>query len=69
MNIPLLGGVISPQLKLFPKYDAGVFKIGDSTMILSRGLGTHTVPVRVNNKAEVIIIDLYRSEEDKGNTE
>lgn len=69
VNIPLLGGVISPQLKLFPKYDAGVFKIGDSTMILSRGLGTHTVPVRVNNKAEVIIIDLYRSEEDKGNKE
>lgn len=62
VNIPLLGGVISPQLKLFPKYDAGLFYAGGTTMILSRGLGTHTVPIRVNNKAEVVIVDLYREE-------
>ncbi|MBR4719616.1 MAG: metallophosphoesterase [Lachnospiraceae bacterium] len=64
VNIPLLGGMVSPQLKLFPKYDAGIFKRGDSTMILSRGLGSHTVPIRVFNKAEVIIIDLYKKQED-----
>lgn len=60
INIPPFGGAVSPQLKLFPKYDAGLFKIGGSTMILSRGLGTHTIPIRINNKAEVIIIDIYR---------
>ena len=63
VSLPLLGGVISPQLKLFPKYDAGLFKIKDSTMILSRGLGYHTVSVRLNNKAE--ICDVYvRSKEE-----
>lgn len=67
VNIPLLGGVISPQLKLFPKYDSGLFTSGGSAMILSRGLGTHTIPVRVNNKAEVIIVDLYREDDKKGN--
>ena len=60
VNIPFLGGVISPQLKLFPKYDAGLFEQDGSTMILSRGLGSHTIPVRVNNKAEVVIVDIYR---------
>ena len=65
INLPLLGGVVSPQLKLFPKYDAGLFKAGASTMILSRGLGTHTIPVRIFNKAEVIIVDIYREEPDK----
>ena len=61
INIPLLGGVISPQLKLFPKYDAGVFKNGDSVMILSRGLGSHTIPIRIFNKAELVVVDITRS--------
>lgn len=54
VNIPYLGGVISPSMKLFPKYDAGEFTINESTMILSRGIGTHTIPVRINNKAEIV---------------
>ena len=56
VRLPLLGGVISPALKLFPKYDGGIFIENESVMVLSRGLGTHTVPVRVNNKAELIEI-------------
>ena len=27
-------------------------------MILSRGLGTHTIPVRLFNPAELVVIDL-----------
>lgn len=61
VNIPPFGGVISPQLKIFPKYDAGLFEKDGSTMILSRGLGTHTVPIRVNNKAEIVIVDIYKN--------
>ncbi len=61
INIPPLGGLISPQLKLFPKYDAGVFTKDGSTMILSRGLGSHTIPIRIFNKAEVIVVDITRS--------
>lgn len=61
INIPFLGGAVSPQLKLFPKYDAGLFEKDGSTMILSRGLGSHTIPVRVNNKAEVVIVDIYKN--------
>ncbi|MCR4806414.1 MAG: metallophosphoesterase [Lachnospiraceae bacterium] len=63
INIPPFGGVISPQLKIFPKYDAGLYEKDGSTMILSRGLGTHTIPVRIFNKAEVVIVDLYNKED------
>ena len=42
VRIPGLGGVLSPQIKLFPKYDAGIFKRDEKYMILSRGLGMHT---------------------------
>ena len=58
MNFPGLGGVIAPSLKLFPQYDAGLFSKGKAQMVLSRGLGTHTLPVRVWNPAELICLEL-----------
>ena len=60
IGIPFIGGFISPQYELFPKYDKGVFKLYDSTMFLSRGLGTHTIPVRVFNRPELMCITLKR---------
>ena len=57
MRLPFLGGVISPALKLFPKYDGGEFHEGKSTLILGRGLGTHTLPIRIFNPGEVVVID------------
>lgn len=58
MRLPILGGVVSPAFKLFPKYDGGIFKEGKSTMILSRGLGMHTLPIRIFNPGELILITL-----------
>lgn len=58
MNCPFLGGVISPSFRLFPKYDGGLFKKGKSTMILSRGLGMHTIPIRIFNPGELIMVHL-----------
>lgn len=53
VRVPGLGGVISPQLRIFPKYDSGVFNLNGVDMLLTRGIGTHTIPVRVFNKAEI----------------
>ena len=58
MKLPILGGVLSPNMTLFPKYDGGKFVQGKATMILSRGLGTHTIPVRVFNPGELVSINL-----------
>lgn len=58
MRLPVLGGVLSPNLTLFPKYDGGRFERRHSTMILSRGLGTHTIPLRIFNPGELVVINL-----------
>lgn len=58
IRLPYLGGLASPQVEFFPKYDGGQFYEGERTMILSRGLGTHTINIRVNNRAELISIRL-----------
>lgn len=52
-------GVISPSIRLFPKYDGGIFRHKQSTMILSRGLGVHTIPVRAFNPGELIVLDMF----------
>ncbi len=56
IRLPLLGGVISPAIALFPKYDGGKFEKNGRTMILSRGLGTHSIHVRMFNPGEVDVI-------------
>lgn len=56
MRLPFLGGVISPAMKLFPQYDGGIFKEGKATMVLSRGLGSHTLPIRIFNPGELVVI-------------
>lgn len=61
IRLPLLGGVISPAIALFPKYDGGLFRIGDKTMVLSRGLGTHSIHVRMFNPGEVDVIHVRKA--------
>lgn len=60
VRLPFLGGVISPALRLFPKYDGGMFEEGEKRMVLSRGLGMHTVPLRAFNPGELVVIHCRR---------
>lgn len=63
-RLPFLGGIAAPnQPGLFPKYDAGRFDEGNTTMIVSRGVGNSSIPFRINNRPEVVVVDLVRSED------
>ena len=63
-RLPFIGGVISPAFRFFPKYDSGVHKLSGSTMVVSRGLGTHTIRFRFFNSGELVVMDLI-PEDDK----
>ena len=66
VRVPFLGkGVISPDVRLFPKYDGGIFKEGAATMVLSRGLGIHTIPFRLFNPGELWAVTLEPGQEDR----
>lgn len=58
MRLPLIGGVISPSYRLFPKYDGGVFQENDAVMLLGRGMGSHTIPFRFFNPAQLYAVTL-----------
>lgn len=58
MRLPVIGGVISPRLTLFPKYSGGIYNKNDRQMIVGCGLGCHTLPLRIFNPGEVVIVRL-----------
>ena len=59
-RIPFVGGVIAPNQGLFPKYDAGIYTEGETTMVVSRGIGNSIIPFRVNNRPEVVLVELSK---------
>lgn len=59
-RLPFIGGLVAPNQGLFPKYDGGVYTQGDTTMVVSRGVGNSIIPVRFNNRPEIVILSLHR---------
>lgn len=53
-------GIVSPQFTLFPKYYAGIYKEDNTYMAVSRGLGNHTIHIRIFNRAELVVIHLKK---------
>ena len=58
VRLPIVGGLLSPDRKFFPKYDLGEYIKNKSTMIVSKGLGGSKVLIRVNCKPEIVNIKL-----------
>lgn len=54
VRLPLIGGVLSPERKFFPKYCSGEYKMKNSSMIVSCGLGKF----RMFNPPEITVIEL-----------
>lgn len=57
-RIPFLGGLIAPDQGLFPEYDGGLYEMKDTAMLLSRGVGNSIIPLRVNNRPEILVAEL-----------
>lgn len=58
MRLPVVGGLYAPGQGVLPTYDAGLFQQKDTTMVVSRGLGNSLFPLRVNNRPELVVVEL-----------
>ena len=58
-------GLSSPQYLFLPPFCCGDFHKGDQHMIVSAGLGEHTIPLRIHNPRELLVIDIKPSEKMK----
>lgn len=59
-RIPFVGGIVAPDQGFFPTYDAGIFEKGKTSMIVSRGIGYSIIPLRINNRPEIVTVVLER---------
>lgn len=59
IRLPILGGLFSPGQGILPKYTSGVHNAGNGKMIISRGLGNSSFPIRVFNRPEIIIAEIH----------
>ncbi len=51
-------GLASPYLHPFPRYCCGGFSRGEQTMLVSAGMGEHTLPFRICNPREMLEIQI-----------
>lgn len=51
-------GVISPQFELFPNFCCGDFHRNKQHMLVSAGMGEHSIPIRIHDPRELLIVDL-----------
>ncbi len=59
-RIPGIGGIVSPRFDLFPDYDGGEFDVNGQKIIVGRGLGAHTLPFRLFNPGEILVIHVKK---------
>ncbi len=58
VRIPIIGAIISPGQGLFPKYDKGTFKLGDTILYIDSGLGNSVANLRLFNRIQITNIEI-----------
>ena len=61
VRLPFVGGLYHVDDGLFPRYSGGQYALGRAQLVVSRGLGGHTWVPRVNNRPELVMIDVLPS--------
>lgn len=62
VRLPFIGGILSPQLYV-PPYTRGCYKKNGSTLVVSAGIGSHSLPARLFNRVEYCIINTKTREQ------
>ena len=60
IRLPGLGGVMTPQYQFFFPWCAGLCERHGKKMVVSRGLGTHSINIRLNNRPQLAVIRLRK---------
>jgi len=57
--LPLTGPIFVPLPAKYRKYVSGTFKIENTVMYVSKGLGTSILPIRFNCPPEILLAEIY----------
>jgi uncharacterized protein len=56
IRLPLVGALYAPDQGRMPRYTSGLHVLGPTSMIVSRGLGRGTTPLRLFNRPELVVV-------------
>ncbi|MBE6868848.1 MAG: metallophosphoesterase [Ruminococcus albus] len=54
IRLPIIGGLLSPERRFFPKYTKGLYRLGKTVMAVTAGLGKF----RINDPSEIMLLTL-----------
>ena len=60
-RLPGIGGLYAPGQGVFPRLTSGLYHFGDTQLIVSRGLGNHEFPFRLNNHPHIPVVVLRQA--------
>lgn len=60
VRLPLVGPIYAPNQGWRPAYTSGRYRRSGTTLVVSRGLGNSSFPIRVFNRPEIIVVRLRR---------
>ena len=63
VNLPWTGPLISPDFRFRPQHSGGVYKKSGKIVVVTRGIGSHLINIRLFNRPEVMVLDLCRSDD------
>ena len=58
VRLPFVGGLFGTDRRLFPAWDAGLYRQGETALYVSRGLGYTNVHFRLFNRPEVAVVSV-----------
>ena len=61
IKIPFIGALYVPSQGFFPKYVDGIYKEKDTTMVISKGIGSSLIPLRLFSNPELILLELEKT--------
>ena len=66
VRLPGIGGLFAPGQGILPRLTSGVHARGETRLVVSRGLGNSTFPLRVFNPPEIVTVTLRAGAEGEG---
>jgi len=59
IRLPFTDGLYGTRREFFPTHTSGVYAMGETNMVVSRGVGNHTGFPRLLNNPEVVVVTLF----------
>ena len=66
VRLPGIGGLFAPGQGILPRLTSGVHARGETRLVVSRGLGNSSFPLRVFNPPEIVTVILRAGAEEEG---